>query len=68
MYKRQPNPCRALIRRYRQLGGEIITIGADAHSPDKISYAFDKAADILVDCGFTYYTVFKDRKPEFIKL
>lgn len=54
--------------RYRQLGGEIITIGADAHSPDKISYAFDKAADILVDCGFTYYTVFKDRKPEFIKL
>lgn len=64
----EPNPCRAIIRRYRQLGGEIITIGADAHSPDKISYAFDKAADILVDCGFTYYTVFKDRKPEFIKL
>lgn len=64
----EPNPCRAIIRRYRQLGGEIITIGADAHSPDKISYAFDKAADILADCGFTYYTVFKDRKPEFIKL
>ena len=41
---------------------------ADAHGPDKIAYAFDKAADILADCGFTYYTVFKDRKPEFIKL
>ena len=64
----EPNPCRAVIRRYRQLGGEIITIGADAHGPDKIAYAFDKAADILADCGFTYYTVFKDRKPEFIKL
>ena len=50
------------------LVGEIITIGADAHGPDKIAYAFDKAADILADCGFTYYTVFKDRKPEFIKL
>ena len=64
----EPNPCRAIIRRYHQLGGEIITIGADAHNPDKIAYAFDKAADILADCGFTYYTVFKDRKPEFIKL
>ena len=64
----EPNPCRAVIRRYRQLGGEIITIGADAHGPDKIAYAFDKAADILADCGFTYYTIFKDRKPEFIKL
>ena len=26
----EPNPCTAVIRRYRELGGEIITIGADA--------------------------------------
>ena len=31
----EPNPCTAVIRRYRELGGEIITIGADAHTPDK---------------------------------
>ena len=24
----EPNPCTAIIRRYRELGGEIITIGA----------------------------------------
>ena len=64
----EPNPCTAVIRRYRQLGGEIITIGADAHTPDKIGYAFDKAAQILKECGFRYYTVFKERKPEFIRL
>ena len=64
----EPNPCTAVIRRYRQLGGEIITIGADAHTPDKIGYAFDKAARVLKECGFDYYTVFKERKPEFIKL
>ena len=40
----EPNPCRAVIRRYRELGGEIITIGADAHGPEKIAYDFDKAA------------------------
>lgn len=64
----EPNPCTAIIRRYKQLGGEIITIGADAHTPDKIGYAFDRAAQVLTECGFEYYTVFKERKPEFIKL
>ena len=64
----EPNPCRAVIRRYRELGGEIITVGADAHNPVKIAYDFDKAAAILADCGFKYYTVFQNHKPEFIKL
>ena len=64
----EPNPCRAVIRRYRELGGEIITVGADAHAPDKIAYDFDQAAAILAESGFKYYTVFQNRKPEFIKL
>ena len=57
-----------VLKRYRELGGEIITIGADAHTPDKIAYAFDKAATVLENCGFRYYTVFKDHKPKFISL
>ena len=64
----EPNPCIDVIRRYRKLGGEIITVGADAHSTDKIAFAFDKAANVLKECGFQYYTVFKDRKPEFLRL
>lgn len=64
----EPNPCTAIIRRYRQLGGEIITIGADAHTPDKIAFSFDKAAKVLRQCGFSYYTVFRNRKPQFIRL
>ena len=64
----EPNPCVNVIRRYHELGGEIITIGADAHTPDKIAYAFDKAADVLRECGFSYYTVFKNRQPVFHKL
>ena len=37
-------------------------------APDKIACAFDKAASVLEACGFRYYTIFKDRKPEFISL
>ena len=64
----EPNPCVNIIRRYHELGGEIITIGADAHTPDKVGYAFDRAADVLRECGFSYYTVFKHRQPVFHKL
>ena len=64
----QPNPCSEVIRRYRELGGEIVTIGADAHTPDTIARDFQKAAEILHTCGFRYYTVFRNRKPEFISL
>ncbi|MDO4519683.1 MAG: histidinol-phosphatase HisJ family protein [Eubacteriales bacterium] len=64
----EPNPCRDIIKRYRELGGELITVGADAHTPDKIAYSFPKAYSILKECGFSYYTVFKNRTPEFIKL
>jgi len=63
-----PNPNPEIIKRYREFGGEIITVGSDAHTPEYIGYKFDVAADILADCGFKYYTIFKKRKPEFIKL
>lgn len=63
-----PNPTEDIIRRYHELGGEIITIGSDAHKPEHIAYDFDKVPSILAQCGFSYYTVFKNRKPLFIKL
>ena len=65
---RDANPCIGVIRRYRELGGEIITVGSDAHNPEQIAYAFDRAADILKDCGFKYYTTFEKRSPSFHKL
>lgn len=61
-----PNP--KLLSRYRELGGEIITIGSDAHQCGHIGYRFDDASLILQHSGFKYYTIFRQRKPEFIKL
>ena len=54
-----------ILRRYRELGGEIITVGADGHRPEHIAYDFEKADSILKSCGFRYYTEFKERKPVF---
>ncbi len=65
---REPNPCIGVLKRYRELGGEIVTIGSDAHRPAQIAYAFDRAAEILKDCGFRYYATFAKRSPSFHKL
>lgn len=61
-----PHP--EVLRRYKELGGEIITVGADGHKPEHIAYGFEKVNDLLKDCGFKYYTEFKGRKKIFKQL
>ena len=63
-----PHPHIEALRLYKALGGEIITIGSDAHQKEDIGYGFDVAEELLKSVGFKYYTVFKKRKPEFIQL
>ena len=53
---------------YNDLGGEIITVGSDAHEVKFFAYRFDVVADMLKNAGFNYYTIFNERKPEFIRL
>lgn len=63
-----PNPNEKILKLYHELGGEIITIGSDAHEPKHIGYEFDVIPDMLKACGFKYYTEFKNRKPVMITL
>lgn len=62
------NPCTDILRRYKELGGEIITVGSDAHAPERIAQGFERAAEILTSCGFKYYTIFAKRTPEYVKI
>ncbi|MCR5418515.1 MAG: histidinol-phosphatase HisJ family protein [Lachnospiraceae bacterium] len=65
---KEPNPCWDIVKRYRELGGEIVTVGSDAHSSDYIAYHFDETAQILKELGFNYYAVYENRLPEYFKL
>ena len=62
------HPCSRILKRYRQKGGQIVTVGSDAHCPEDLCRGFDLAEKYLTDCGFTHYTVFEQRKPLFVKL
>ena len=62
------NPHPDVIRRYREMGGELITVGSDGHVPEYLGYGFDRLPELLSDCGFDSYTVFRKGKPEFRKV
>lgn len=54
-----------VLKRYKELGGEIITIGSDAHIPEHVAYGFERVKAYLQAVGFTKYTEFRQRKPYF---
>lgn len=62
------HPLTEIIKLYKDLGGEIITLGSDAHTPNCVGYDFKNALNLLSEIGFKYYTIFKKRKPIFIKI
>lgn len=62
------HPCTKALKRYRELGGEILTVGSDSHETIHIADGFKKAEEVLKECGFQYYTIFEKRTPRFIKL
>lgn len=59
----EPNPSYRILSRYYELGGREITLGADAHTPATIADHFEEVAAKLQEIGFSYYSVFKKRKP-----
>lgn len=55
------------VRLYKELGGEIITIGSDAHTADRVGQYSHEVAAQLKDI-FGYVCTFEGRKPIFHKL
>lgn len=60
-------PTEGFFRRFKELGGEIVTVGSDAHTPDRVGQYTDRACDMLRDI-FGYVCTFENRKPIFHKL
>ena len=78
-----PNPERMVLKRYYELGGRKITLGADAHSPEHIALGFTEilagyplnqkehfssALSLLKETGFDSYLIFDGRRPRKIPL
>lgn len=62
------HPSREILKRYLELGGEIITIGSDAHFAKDLCSDFQYAIEMLKEIGFKRITLFEKRKPNFINI
>lgn len=52
-----------VLHRYREMGGELITLGSDSHSIERVGERFEPFAHLLKGLGFKYITHFEKRKP-----
>ena len=62
------SPMKEILIHYRKMGGDIVTIGSDAHTAEDVAFSFDYAAELLKDCGYSYYCIFENRLPEYRRL
>ncbi|MBO0587680.1 histidinol-phosphatase HisJ family protein [Sporosarcina sp. E16_8] len=56
-------PSDDILKLYKQCGGEIITLGSDAHKPEDIAFQFRESLQLLQSIGFKYITSFDNKKP-----
>ena len=48
---------------YKELGGQLITLGSDSHTAGSLCKDFDTSINLLKKCGFDGYYYFENRKP-----
>lgn len=60
-------PTEEIIRRFHELGGQIVTVGSDAHRCERVGQYIPEACGLLRDI-FGYVCTFENRQPVFHKL
>jgi histidinol-phosphatase (PHP family) len=61
-------PQLSFVKRYRALGGEIITIGSDAHRVDHVAHGIEPGIELLKAAGFKYVAHYEKKRPVFTRL
>lgn len=64
----EPYPSADVLALYRELGGEIITVGSDGHVPRDAGGQVKEGFELLRSLGFRYAAAYKKRQPVFYPL
>lgn len=57
-----------VLKLYKKLGGEILTIGSDAHFSKDVGEGLKDGIELAKAAGFSYMTIFNARTPYWIKI
>lgn len=57
-----------LVRRFRELGGEYVTLGTDAHEAAMVGKGIAQGAQVAREAGFTHYAIYEKHHPQMIAI
>lgn len=57
-----------ILRRFRELGGEAVSFGSDAHNISRIGDKFDWCREMTLAAGLRYEVFYQNRQPHYIAL
>lgn len=61
-------PSLKYVRLFRDLGGEVISVGSDAHTVEDLGANIADGAEMAKLAGFSHLCCFKERKPHFVAI
>jgi histidinol-phosphatase (PHP family) len=61
-------PSLETLRLYRDLGGEMVSIGSDSHWLEQLGFGLREGMDLIRQAGFQAITVFEQRQPRFVSI
>lgn len=61
-------PWPPLLRWFRECGGRLVTVGADAHRPQDVAKGIPQALEMVKAAGFDWVTTYERRKPVLHRL
>jgi histidinol-phosphatase (PHP family) len=64
----EPYPGLTVLRWYREIGGEIVTVGSDAHHADNLGAGIAETLDLVREAGFQAVASFEARRLRWIDL
>ncbi|MCI7350510.1 MAG: histidinol phosphate phosphatase, partial [Ruminococcus sp.] len=61
-------PDLSYLKLYKDLGGEILTIGSDAHCTADLGKGVKEGSELAQAAGFKRICYFEERKPVFVEI
>ncbi|MFY9178016.1 MAG: histidinol-phosphatase HisJ family protein [Caldicoprobacterales bacterium] len=58
-------PSIEIVRRYKELGGTVITLGSDSHKLSDFGFGLKDGLETIIQAGFNKITTYTKRKPYF---
>lgn len=62
------NPKDNILTKYKLMGGDIITLGSDSHTPNTCGYMIDETIKHIKDLGFNHISYFENKIEKQIKI